>query len=89
MVSFQHLQDDLDHSGSKARQAILAGGEAARRDDAQKRFKSAWSRVDKEVAKLDELAPANRDGFAQLKQGLPDVRAAQQQAIHTAASNAW
>ena len=92
MVSFQHLQDDLDYSGSKARQAILAGGEAARRDDAQKRFESAWGRVDKEVAKLDELAPrllpANRDGLAQLKQGLPDVRAAQQQAINTAASDA-
>jgi hypothetical protein len=29
MVSFRHLEDDLDYSGSKARQAILAGGEAA------------------------------------------------------------
>jgi methyl-accepting chemotaxis protein len=83
------VQDDLDYSGSKARHVILAGNEPARRDDAQKRFNSAWDRIDTEIVKLDELAPAmlreNRDRYNQIKESLPGVRAAQQHSIDISA----
>ncbi len=46
------LKDDLDYSGSKSRQTILAGGDPARKEDAQKRFNGAWERIDKSIAKL-------------------------------------
>ena len=86
------MQDDLDYSGSKARHTILAGGEPARKQDAQNRFNAAWDRIDKEVAALDELAPAmlpeNRDRYNQIKQGLPGVRAAQQHSIDTSSTGA-
>src|SRR5579863_3100153 len=55
--AINQVQDAMDYSGSKARQAILAGTEAARREDAQKRFNAAWERIDKAVGKLDELSP--------------------------------
>ena len=83
------VQDDLDYSGSKARHVILAGNEPARREDAQKRFNSAWDRIAAEIAKLDELAPTmlqeNRDRYNQIKESLPDVRAAQQHSIDISA----
>src|SRR5690348_2965704 len=51
----RRLSDNLNDSASKARQTILAGTEPARKEAAQKTFEAAWSRVDKDVAKLDEL----------------------------------
>jgi len=82
------LQDVLDYSGSKARQAILAGGDAVRKAEGQKKFEDAWNRIDTVFAKLEELAPRmkpeNRDRMAQIKNGLPAIRAAQQHAIDTA-----
>jgi methyl-accepting chemotaxis protein len=50
------LKDDVDYSGAKTRQAILAGTEPSRKEDAQRRFDDAWSRVGREIAKLDELS---------------------------------
>src|SRR5579863_8300538 len=83
------MQDDLDYSGSKARHVILAGSEPARKEDAQKRFDSAWERIATEISKLDELAPAmlpeNRDRYNQIKESLPGVRAAQQHSIDISA----
>jgi methyl-accepting chemotaxis protein len=83
------LQDALDYSGSKARQAILAGTEAARKDDAQKRFNAAWDRIDKVAAELDKLSlqwvlQENKDRFAEIKAGLSKVRQGQQATIDTA-----
>lgn len=85
------LRDDLDYSGSKGRQGILAGTQPARREDAQKRFDGAWSRIEKNIQRLDELSPhwilqENRERLAQIKQGLPKVREAQQATINTARS---
>jgi methyl-accepting chemotaxis protein len=83
----------LDYAGSKARQTILAGTESTRRLDGQNRFNAAWDRVDKSVAKLDELSPnwvlpENRERLVQIKQELPKVRAAQQTTMDRAASGA-
>jgi len=91
MQAVSQLKDDLDYSGSKARHVILAGKEPARREDAQKRFDGAWSRIDKTVAKVDELSAywileENKDRLKQIKEGLPAIREAQQATIDTAAS---
>jgi methyl-accepting chemotaxis protein len=85
------LKDDLDYSGSKARQTILAGTQPARKEDAQKRFAGAWSRIDKDIAKLDELSPhwslqENKDQLRRIEEELPKVREAQQATFFTASS---
>jgi len=85
------LKSDLDYSGSKTRQAILAATEPDRREDARKRFNGAWDRIDKSIGKLDELSQhwilqENKDRLAQIRQELPRIRAAQQATIDTANS---
>ena len=87
------LADDLDYAGAKARQAILAASDQARKEDAQKRVDAAWERINKSAAKVDELSTRwtlqeNKDRFAQIKQGLPKIREAQQATIDTANSGA-
>jgi methyl-accepting chemotaxis protein len=85
------LMDRLDFSGNKARHAILAGTEPARREQAQAAFDGAWSGIDKEVAVLTELSPrwpnqANRDRLAQIKEDLPKIQSMQRELIKAAAS---
>jgi methyl-accepting chemotaxis protein len=85
------LKDDVDYSGSKSRQAILAGTQPARKEDGRKRFDGAWSRIDKTVAKLDELSShwiiqQTKDRLGRIKEELPKVRGAQQATIETASS---
>jgi len=87
------LKDNVDFSGSKARQTILAGGETARKEDAQKRFNAAWDRIDKSVGRLNDLSPnwrlqENKDRLAKIEQGLPGIREAQQATMDTASSGA-
>jgi methyl-accepting chemotaxis protein len=83
----RRLQDDLDYSASKTRQAILAGTESARYTDAQKRFDDAWNRIEREVATLTDLAPlwvpANRARLAKVKELLPGVKNAQWSTVET------
>ena len=83
------LADDLDYGGNKARQAILAGTQASREGDAIKAYEEAWDRVSKDVDSLSEQAPhwtleENREKLARLKEQLPNVRGAQEDAINTA-----
>jgi methyl-accepting chemotaxis protein len=83
------LADDLDYGGNKARQAILAGTEPSREQDAMKAYTEAWDRVSTDLGSLSDLAShwtlqENRDRLARLKEQLPNVRAAQESAIHTA-----
>jgi methyl-accepting chemotaxis protein len=87
------LKDDLDYTGSKTRQAILAATEPARQDDAQSRFSGGWDRIDKSVEKLEELSSRwplqeNKDRLAQIKEALPHIREIQQATIATANSGA-
>jgi methyl-accepting chemotaxis protein len=84
-----HLQDNLDYSGSKTRQAILAGTEPERREDAQKRFNGAWDRIDKTVGELEGLSQQwllqeNKDLLTQIKQALPKIHESQQAQIDSA-----
>src|SRR5580704_5407767 len=90
--AISQLKDDLDFSGSKCRQTILAGGELARKEDAQKRFNGAWDRIDGSVAKLQDLSSQwilqeNKDRLAAIKLGLPGIRLAQQATIDIASSS--
>jgi methyl-accepting chemotaxis protein len=86
------LQRDLNQVASKARQEILAGAESvAKREAVKKLSDDAWSEVDKDVARLDELAPhwtlpENRDRLAEIKKAMPSYREAQQAAVAHAAS---
>jgi methyl-accepting chemotaxis protein len=85
------LQRDLNQAGNKGRQAILAGGDPARREAAKKLADDNWIAIDKDVARLDELAPgwnlqANRDRLAELKNKIPAFREVQDAMIARAAS---
>jgi methyl-accepting chemotaxis protein len=85
------LKDDVDYSGSKSRQGILAGTQPARKEDAQKRFEGAWGRIAKAIAKLDDLSPhwivpENKERLKRIEEELPKVREAQQATINTASS---
>ena len=80
------LQRDLNQTQNMARQAILAGSQAARRDAAKNIFDSNWNDIGKDVARLDELAPKwtlqeNRDRLTETKQELPSLRDFQEAAI--------
>jgi len=86
----RELQRDLNQTASKGRQVILAGTELARREEAKQAFDAAWSAVDKDLAKLDELAPhwtsqANREHLAEVKQQVPQLRSAEEGAMARAA----
>ena len=83
------LTDDLDYSGSKGRQAILAGSQPARKEASQAKFDAAWNRIEKTRDELDELSQhwihqENKDRWASVKESLPKVRAAQQAMINEA-----
>jgi methyl-accepting chemotaxis protein len=87
------IQDDLDYSGSKTRQVILAATEPGRFSDAQRRFDAAWDRIDKSVEKVTQMSAGwqlqeNKDRAAELKRNMPQIRAAQEAAINTAKSGA-
>jgi methyl-accepting chemotaxis protein len=87
----RQLQRDLFQTGSKARQAILAGGQSERRADGIRRFDAIWANVDQDVATLSELAsrftrPENRDRLASIKERIPRLREMQRHAIDTAAT---
>src|SRR5579859_6947223 len=71
----RRLQRELNQTQSKGRQAILAGGESARKEAAKKSFDQAWDEIGKDVSQLDELAPrwvlqSNRDHLTAIKQKL-------------------
>ncbi len=81
------LQRDLDRAQSSGRQVILAGAQAGRRDDAKKLYPSAWNDIGTDVEALDRLAPnwvlqANRDRLSAIKQGLPNLRQAQESVVN-------
>ena len=85
----RQLQRDMFQTGSKSRQAILAGGQSERRADGIRRFDDIWTKVDQDVAALSELAPkwtrqANRDRLADMKERIPRLREMQRHAIDTA-----
>jgi len=78
LTAAKDFERDLNQVANKARQAILAA-DGAKRAEAVQLANAAFGAVDKDVAKLSELAPkwtlqANRDRFADVKQKLPTIR---------------
>jgi methyl-accepting chemotaxis protein len=85
------LQRDLNQAGNKCRQAILAGAQPSKRQAMKKLSDDAWTEIDKDVARLDELAPRwtlqeNRDRLADVKKALPSFRETQEEALTRANS---
>jgi len=84
------LQRDLNYTQVKGRQAILAGTDRARWQEAKKAYEAAWKSIEKDVAQLDELAPKwqpdDRDRLRDIKQHLPWLRSTEDAAINHAAS---
>jgi methyl-accepting chemotaxis protein len=85
------LQRDLNYTQVKGRQAILAGTQQSRRDEAKKAFDGAWSAVGQDLAELDKLASrwsaqADEDRLNGVKEQLPTLRAVQESVIVLAAS---
>jgi methyl-accepting chemotaxis protein len=86
----RNLQRDLNQTQSKGRQAILAGAETARKESAKKLFELAWADIEKDVDRMDELAPQwarqqNRDLLFEVKRELPNLRKLQEEAMARAA----
>jgi len=82
----RNLQKNLNQTQSKGRQVLLAGTETARRESAKKAFSEAWGDIEKDVARMDELAPQwavqqNRDLLLEVKKQLPDLRKVQEEAM--------
>src|SRR5882672_4407575 len=87
----RNLQRDLNLSQNKGRQVILAGTETSRREVAKKAFDGAWSDIEKDIARMDDLAPkwtlqANRDRLDDVKKQLPSLRQLQEAAMLHATS---
>jgi methyl-accepting chemotaxis protein len=90
IAAAKELQRDLNQSQSKGRQVVLAGTQTDRKDAAKKLFDENWGEIDKDIARMDELAPAwtlqaNRDRLEEIKKELPVLRAAQEAAMTHAA----
>jgi len=88
----RNLQKDLNQTQSKGRQVLLAGTETARRESAKKVFNEAWGDIEKDVGRMDELAPQwaaqqNRDLLVEVKKQLPNLRKVQEEAMGRAARN--
>ncbi len=86
------LQRELNQTQSKGRQAVLAGSEPARWQDAKKLYDSAWDAIGKDTSKLDELAAhwslqANRDRLTETERQLVILREAQETAMKHATEN--
>jgi methyl-accepting chemotaxis protein len=93
MKAVIRLQRDLNQTQVKGRQAILAGSQPKRLEDAKKLFEAAWRDVGNDVAGMEELAPrwndsANRAQFEEIKKQLGILRAIQQDAIQLSAISA-
>jgi methyl-accepting chemotaxis protein len=84
------LQRDLNQTQVKGRQAILAGSQPARLQEAKKLFEGTWRDIEKDMAGMDQLAPGwtrqeDRDRLVEIKKQLPILRAVQETAIKDAA----
>jgi len=87
----RRLQRDLNQTASKTRQAILAGTQPARKEEAKHALDAAWGEVEKDLAKMDELSAnwilqANRDRLAEIKKQAPLLREVEESSINRASS---
>jgi len=91
VISLKELNGDIRQSTNKTRQAVLGGDEKERFEAGKSAFDKIWLVIDKDVSKLDELAPRwsrqeDREGLASIKDELPKFRADEEQAMSMASS---
>ena len=91
MMAVFKLQRDLNQTMSEGRQAVLAGTEPARRDNARKLFEAAWADVNKDATAIDQMAPnwinsENSDRWVRAKEVLPNLRKEQEASMELAVS---
>jgi methyl-accepting chemotaxis protein len=91
LAATKDLQRDLNQTGSKSRQVILAGTEATPREAAVKLFEGAWIGVNKDLDRLKELSPhwalqENRNRLADMNKQVLILRELEDAANHHAAS---
>jgi methyl-accepting chemotaxis protein len=89
--ALKDVQRDMNQTQSKGRQAILAGTEVERKEAALQQFEGTWSDLEKDISRLDELAPRwsqqeNRERLAELKKQASVLHEAQESIIVHAAS---
>jgi methyl-accepting chemotaxis protein len=90
--ALKDVQRDMNQTQSKGRQAILAGTEVERKEAALQQFEGTWSDLEKDISRLDGLAPRwsqqeNRERLAELKKQASVLHAAQESIIVHAASS--
>src|SRR5438552_6682606 len=83
METARLLQADLSATDAKARQAILAGGDRAKKAAAQEGFDKGWDDIQKRIDVFTKLSahwtlPANRDRLALVKELASKIRPMQQ-----------
>jgi methyl-accepting chemotaxis protein len=91
MEALRTLQADVNQTQNKGRDVTLAGSQPARREEAKRGFDRDWGAVEKDIARMDELAPkwvlqANRDRLNEVKKLMVALRAGQEAAMNHAAS---
>jgi len=90
IVAAKELQRDLNQSGSKARQAILAANDPQRLQAAKSMFTDQNEAISKDIARLEEFAPRwtlqeSRDRLAGIKEHVPTLLKTFQEAIDVSA----
>ena len=80
------VQRDLNQTWSRSRQLVLAGTQAVRGNSASNSFAGDWEGLEKDVARMDALAPLwaeqkNRDLFVEVKKELPNLRRVQEETM--------
>jgi len=88
----RRLERDLNQTASKCRQAILAGTQTTRRDQAEKLLDQAWGVIEEQdLAALEQLSPkwtiqGNRDRLAEIKRQVPVLKQVEESSIQRASS---
>jgi methyl-accepting chemotaxis protein len=91
VAACKDLQRDLNQAASKARQAILAGSQAERREAAKKKSDESWDGVAEDMKQLDNLSPhwtkqENRERLAEIKRRIPGDREIMEASMRLAGS---
>ena len=92
VVASKELTAALNQISSKARQAVLAGNNKERSQAAHELFDEQRQVIEKDLARLDELAPhwtvpANRDRLAVVKDEIPKLIQIDQDSMAVAGTN--
>jgi methyl-accepting chemotaxis protein len=90
VIACKDFQRDMNQMANKGRQAVLSSGDAAAYKDGKKLYDEQAKLVEKDIARLDDLAPlwnqADRDRLSALKSDFPKLRGLQDQGISIAGS---